>query len=136
MKVRFVAAVLLFFAAPLSADPLVVDAKMANIQLSDPAKEKQAKTLMEAIRCVMCQGQSIADSDAKVAGDMRSLIRQRIDQGESPESIRTWLVERYGNYVTYDPPLSTITSPIWVLPILFFVLGVILIRGRLKVRRK
>jgi cytochrome c-type biogenesis protein CcmH len=136
MKLHLALAFLIALAPPVYADSLLPDASMANVQLSDPAKERDAKVLMETIRCLVCQGQSIADSDADMAADMRALIRQRIDGGEKPELIRAWLVERYGNWVTYDPPVSTITSPLWVLPILFFIFGVILIRGRLKVRRK
>jgi cytochrome c-type biogenesis protein CcmH len=136
MKFPVLVALTLAAASPVYADSLLPDAAMANVQLSDPAKERDAKALMESIRCLVCQGQSIADSDADMAADMRALIRQRIDGGEKPESIRAWLVERYGNWVTYDPPASTITSPLWVLPILFFIFGVILIRGRFQVRRK
>src|SRR6187551_2294398 len=72
-------------------------------QLSDPKQEAEAVALMETIRCLVCQGQSIADSDAELAGDMRSLIRERIRKGEDPEKIRAWLVDRYGNWVTYEP---------------------------------
>lgn len=132
---RLLVPLLLLFAAPAAADSLLPDAQMANIQLSDPAKERQAKALMETIRCLVCQGQSIADSDADMAADMRSLIRQRIDQGEAPESIRSWLVERYGSWVSYDPPASTVTSPLWVLPIAFFLIGLFLVGGRLRVKR-
>jgi cytochrome c-type biogenesis protein CcmH len=127
-------ALLLLAAAPAVADSLLPDAEMANVQLSDPAKERKAKALMETIRCLVCQGQSIADSDADMASDMRALIRQRIDKGEDPESIRAWLVERYGAWVTYSPPTTTITSPLWVLPLAFFVIGLFLVRGRLKVK--
>lgn len=127
-------ALLLLAAAPAFADSLLPDAEMANVQLSDPAKERKAKALMETIRCLVCQGQSIADSDADMASDMRALIRQRIDKGEDPESIRAWLVERYGAWVTYAPPTSTITSPLWVLPLAFFVIGLFLVRGRLKLK--
>lgn len=127
-------ALLLLAAAPALADSLLPDAEMANVQLSDPAKERKAKALMETIRCLVCQGQSIADSDADMASDMRALIRQRIDKGEDPESIRAWLVERYGAWVTYSPPTTTITSPLWVLPLAFFVIGLFLVRGRLKVK--
>lgn len=136
MKFAVFVALMLAVTSPVYADSLLPDAAMANVQLTDPAKERDAKALMESIRCLVCQGQSIADSDADMAADMRALIRQRIDSGEKPESIRAWLVERYGNWVSYDPPASTITSPLWVLPIVFFIFGVILIRGRLKVRPK
>ena len=135
MKSRLVMALTLMMAAPVHADSLLPDAQMANVQLSDPAKEREAKALMETIRCLVCQGQSIADSDADMASDMRALIRQRIDKGEKPETVRAWLVERYGSWVSYDPPTSLITSPIWVFPILFLLFGIFLIRGRLKVKR-
>lgn len=111
-------------------------AEYANTQLSDPAKEKEAKALMESIRCLVCQGQSIADSDADMAGDMRALIRQRIGAGEKPEAVRTWLVERYGNWVTYKPPLRGAGSVLWVAPLLFLVLGAFFARGRFRRRKK
>jgi cytochrome c-type biogenesis protein CcmH len=135
MNMRFVVPLLLLVATPAFADSLLPDAEMANIQLSDPAKEKKAKALMDTIRCLTCQSQSINDSNAEMAADMRALIRQRIDKGEDPESIRLWLVERYGNWVSYDPPASTVTSPLWVLPVLFFLIGLFLVGGRLKVKR-
>ena len=58
---------------------------------------------METLRCLICQGQSIADSDASMAGDMRSRFAQRIAAGEDPEHIRAWLIDRYGDYVSYKP---------------------------------
>jgi cytochrome c-type biogenesis protein CcmH len=136
MKMRFFIPLLLLVAAPAAADSQLPDAEMANVQLSDPAKERQAKALMETIRCLVCQSQSVADSDVDMAADMRALIRQRIDKGESPESIRAWLIERYGSWVSYDPPTSTVTSPIWVVPIAFFLIGLFLVSSRLKVKRK
>ena len=58
---------------------------------------------MEELRCLVCQGQSIADSDAELAGDMRDLVRERIAAGEPPATIRAWLVERYGSWISYSP---------------------------------
>jgi cytochrome c-type biogenesis protein CcmH len=115
---------------PAQADSLMPDATYANVQLKDPAKERAAKALMETIRCLVCQGQSVADSDSDLAGDMRALVRKRIDAGENPEAIRAWLVERYGDWITYDPPLSARSGPLWVAPILFLFLGLFLARGR------
>jgi cytochrome c-type biogenesis protein CcmH len=136
MKMRFFIPLLLVMAAPAAADSQLPDAEMANVQLSDPAKEREAKALMETIRCLVCQSQSVADSDVDMAADMRALIRQRIDKGESAESIRAWLIERYGNWVSYDPPTSTVTSPLFVVPIAFFLIGLFLVGSRLKVKRK
>ena len=136
MKLKCAFALSLLLASPAAADSLLPDATMANVQLDDPAKERQAKALMESIRCLVCQGQSIADSNADMASDMRALIRQRIAQGEPPAKIRAWLVERYGSWVTYDPPPNTITSPIWVIPAAMFLLGLTFILGRFKMGRK
>ena len=120
---------------PAHADSLMPEATYANTQLSDPAKEHAAKALMETVRCLVCQGQSVADSDSDLAGDMRALIRKRVEAGEKPEAIRAWLVERYGDWITYDPPLSARTGILWVAPILFLALGGFLARGRF-VRKK
>ena len=128
-------ALVLVAATPALADSLLPPAEYADTQLPDPRQERQAKTLMETIRCLVCQGQAISDSDAEMAGDMRALIRQRIQAGESPEQIRAWLVQRYGNWVTYDPPLEPVTWPLWAAPILFILAGLWLARNRFKRRR-
>lgn len=91
---------------------------------------------METIRCVVCQGQSVADSDADMAGDMRALIRQRIAAGEKPRAIREWLIARYGDYITYDPPLSGATLPLWLAPILLLALGAWVARGSFRRRKR
>ena len=91
---------------------------------------------METTRCLVCQGQSIADSDADMAGDMRALIRRRIEAGEEPEQVRRWLVERYGNWVTYDPPLEPVTWPLMAAPILLLAGGAWLARKRFRRRRR
>lgn len=125
----------LALAAPVLANSQMPQAPLANTQLQDPVKEAAAKDLMLSIRCLVCQGQSIADSDAEMAADMRSLIRTRVQAGEKPEAIRKWLVERYGNWVTYNPPLDMATAPLWIAPILLLALGLVLARGRFRKRR-
>jgi cytochrome c-type biogenesis protein CcmH len=125
---------LLALAQPVLADSLMPQAPLANTQLADPAKEAAAKELMLSIRCLVCQGQSIADSDAEMAADMRSMIRTRVQAGEKPEAIRSWLVERYGNWVTYDPPLDMATAPLWITPLVLLALGLFLARGRFRRR--
>ena len=130
------AAAALLVAAPALADSLLPAAEYADTQLPDPRQEAQAKALMETIRCLVCQGQAISDSDAEMAGDMRSLIRERIQAGESPEQIRDWLVSRYGNWVTYDPPLEPVTWPLWAAPVLLVLAGLFLARNRFRRRKK
>jgi cytochrome c-type biogenesis protein CcmH len=107
-------------------------APLAYKQLDDPAQEAKAKALMDELRCLVCQGQSIADSDAPLAGDMRHEVRSKIAAGESPEAIRDWLIARYGNWVTYNPPFAAATWFLYVGPLLFLVAGVWLARGRFR----
>lgn len=123
---------LVLLAAPALADSNLPPAAMANTQLKDPAQEAKARELMYTLRCLVCQGQSIADSDAEMAGDMRALVRQRIAAGESPDSVRRWLIARYGDYVTYDPPFSWVTAPLWLAPIVMLAIGAFLARGSFK----
>ena len=136
MKRRLVLAATLLLPAPLMAQSALPPARYANAQLSDPRQEAQAKALMETLRCLVCQGQSIADSDADMAGDMRALVRQRIEAGESPEEIRRWLIDRYGNWVSYKPPVEPLTWPLWAAPLVLLAAGLWLARGRFRRRRR
>ena len=121
--------------APVQAGSRIAAAPLANVQLPDPEQEKQARSLMETVRCLVCQGQSIADSDAEMAGDMRALIRERIQKGESPEQVRAWLVERYGDWVTYAPPQHGVAALLWVLPAILILSGGFVASGRIRRRR-
>jgi cytochrome c-type biogenesis protein CcmH len=122
-------AVLLSFAAPVPAQSNVPPAPYAYTQLDDPAQEAQAHELMQTVRCLQCQSQSIADSDAPIAGDMRHQIRTRIAAGESPDAIRAWLIARYGDYISYEPQISTTTWPLFAIPlVLLLTAGGILLR--------
>ncbi len=125
----------LLVAAPLAADSNMPAAPLANAQLPDPRQEAKAKALMDTLRCLVCQGQSIADSNAELAGDMRSLVRQRIQAGESPEAIRAFLIARYGDWVSFAPPIDRSTWFLWIAPVLFLVAGGGLAAGRLRRRR-
>ena len=125
----------LMIAAPALADSDLPAARWANEQLPDARQEAKAKALMEEIRCLVCQGQSIADSDAELAGDMRALVRQRIAAGERPEQVRSWLIERYGNWVSYRPPVEPATWPLWAAPLALLLAGAWLLRKRFIRRR-
>jgi len=109
---------------------------LADVQLRDPAKEAQARALMATIRCVECQGQSVGDSDAAIAGSMRALIRERIQAGETPGHVRAWLIERYGDYITYDPPMSAVTWPLWLAPVVLLIAGAAIARSSFRKRRQ
>ena len=127
---RLFCLLLLMFAAPLAAQDTMPPAPYAYRQLDDPAQEAKAQALMETLRCLKCQSQSIADSDAPMAGDMRSQVRQRIAAGEEPEAIRAWLVERYGDYVSYAPRVTSLTWPLFVIPVVLLALAALLLRRR------
>ena len=131
---RVVLAMLLVIAAPALVDSNLPPAQWSDRQLPDPRQEAEAKALMEQLRCLVCQGQSIADSDAELAGDMRHMVRSRIAAGERPNDIRRWLVERYGNWVSYQPPVEPVTWPLWVAPLVLLGLGGWLARSRLRRR--
>ena len=115
---------------PLAAQDTMPPAPYAYNQLDDPALEAEATALMQTLRCLKCQSQSIADSDAPMAGDMRHQVRARIQAGESPAQIRAWLVARYGDYVSYAPTVSSSTWPLFAVPVLviLIVAGVLLRR--------
>ena len=114
---------------PAAGQDSLPPAPYAYTQLDDPALEAEAQALMETLRCLKCQSQSIADSDAPMAGDMRHQVRTRIAAGEEPEAVRAWLVARYGDYVSYKPTVSATTWPLFAVPLLLLALvGLILWR--------
>jgi cytochrome c-type biogenesis protein CcmH len=132
---------LLFCFALLAAQPLFADSNLppaywANRQLPDPKQEAQAQALMEQLRCLVCQGQSIADSDAELAGDMRDLVRRRIAAGEKPSAIRGWLIQRYGTWISYKPTAEPAAWPLWLAPLALLLVGAWFIRRRIRVRRR
>lgn len=130
---RFLLALIaLALAAPLAAQDTMPEAPYAYRQLDDPAQEAEAQALMETLRCLTCQGQSIADSDARIAGDMRHQVRTRIKAGEQPEAIRRWLMQRYGDYISYKPELSATTWPLFALPVLLLLVAALVFRGRFR----
>lgn len=118
--------------APALAQTALPPAPYANRQLDDPAQEKKARDLMHSIRCLTCQSQSVADSDASMAGDLRSEIRERIARGEEPEQIRHWLIERYGDWISYEPTTRPIMWPLWGVPLVLLGAGGVLVAGRMK----
>lgn len=133
---HFLTLISIIFALPVAAQTGLPPAPYADQQLVDPAKEAAARDLMDELRCLKCQSQSIADSNAPMAGDMRSQVRERIAAGETPEQIRSWLIERYGSWVTYDPPVTPMTWPLWIAPIFLLIAAVWLARGRFRRKKE
>ena len=128
--IRLMIALLALIAAPLAAQQSMPPAPYAYTQLEDPALEAEATALMETLRCLKCQSQSINDSDAPMAGDMRHQVRSRLLAGDSPDEIRDWLTQRYGDYVSYNPTVSSTTWPLFAIPVLLLLIvgGVLLSR--------
>ncbi len=127
---RWLILMALAVSAPVLADDTMPPAPYAYRQLPDAKQEAKAKALMETLRCLVCQSQSIADSDASIAGDMRSQVRERIAAGEDPEAIRAWLIQRYGDYVSYEPRVSAVTWPLFAAPVILLLVAFILLRKR------
>ncbi|MFY9970658.1 MAG: cytochrome c-type biogenesis protein [Roseiarcus sp.] len=103
--------VLLFVFAALAAPSFAVQ---PDELMKDPALEARARALSAELRCMVCQNQSIDDSDAPLARDIRILIRQRIAEGESNDAVRSYLVSRYGDFILLKPPFKPETLLLWL----------------------
>ena len=95
-------------------------------KLADPALEARARALTTELRCVVCQNQSVDDSDAPLAKDIRVLVRERIQAGESDEQVRAFIVARYGKFVLLKPPLESDTAILWFGPAILLFGGLAL----------
>lgn len=96
-------------------------------RLSDPKQEAIAHALMKEIRCLVCQNQSIEDSNADLAVDLRNIIREHIAAGESPDEVKAYLVARYGDWVLLKPPVRLNTYFLWGSPVLFLIVLFLLV---------
>ena len=85
--------------------------------------------LMHSLRCIQCQGQSIADSDAAMAGTMRAEVRQQIARGQKPDAIRNWMIGRYGEWVSFEPDMKGAGLLLWIAPLLIFLAAIWVARG-------
>ena len=114
MMRRLALIALLLVAAPALAQEMT---------LPDPVEEQRARDLSREIRCVVCQSQSIADSDADIAKELRVLIREQIAAGKSDDEIRAYLVARYGDFVLFKPPFKASTLVLWIGPFAILIAG-------------
>ena len=115
----------LFFALVLFLTALPALAVNPDEILADPALEARARGLSAQLRCMVCQNQSIDDSNAELARDLRLLVRERITDGDSDQQVIDYVVSRYGEFVLLKPRLSAHTYLLWGAPIALFVIGVI-----------
>jgi len=101
-------------------------------KFSSVDQEQQYRHLTESLRCPKCQNNSIADSNAMIAGDMRLKVYELLQSGQTPDEVKAYMVARYGNFVTYEPPVLPSTLILWAGPALFVIAGalVIILRSR------
>ena len=95
-----------------------------NEIISNPIYENRARDLSKGIRCLVCQNQSIDDSDSDLAKDLRKIIRKKIIQGETDNEITQYLVDKYGNFILMKPPLYQDTYILWISPLLLMLVGI------------
>lgn len=103
--------------------------------LPDPAQEAEARAIMKDLRCLVCQNQSIEDSDADLARDLRAIVRERVAAGETPGQVKSYMVQRYGEWVLLRPPFSARTAVLWLAPAAVLITAVLLLwRSRRRMR--
>ena len=98
-------------------------AQAAEVAKPDPVVEDRLKVLAEELRCLVCQNQTIADSNAPLALDLRNQIRQQVAAGRDDDQIRAYMVERYGDFVLYRPPFKATTAVLWLGPFMLIAAG-------------
>jgi len=110
--------------------------KEAAPAAADPALEARVMALSSELRCLVCQNQTIADSNAGLASDLREEIREMMRQGKSDRQIVAFMVDRYGDFVLYRPPLKATTVLLWFGPLLLVLVGIVALFRRLARRRR
>lgn len=130
---RMLAIVAFLLLAPLAVAP--VHAVQPDEIFADAGLEQRAREIFRGVRCLVCQNQSIDDSDAALAQDLRTLIRERLVAGESDEQIHRFLVARYGEFVLLDPPFRPGTWLLWASPVLALLAGIAIAWAALRRRR-
>ncbi|MGZ8190615.1 MAG: cytochrome c-type biogenesis protein [Methylococcaceae bacterium] len=117
----------------LSLSPVSVFA-LDTLQFANPEQQAVYETLTSELRCLVCQNQTIGDSNAELAADLRRQVYEMLQQGKSKQDILQFMTDRYGDFVLYNPPLKAKTGLLWLGPVVFLVLGLIAVV--LVVRRK
>ncbi len=120
MKTRLMAGVLLVFSSWALAG-------VEYRQFDTPEQEQSYKILTEELRCLVCQNQNIADSNADLAKDLRNQVYVMLQQGKSREQIAEFMTDRYGDFVLYNPPFKLKTGFLWMGPVVFFLIGIVVL---------
>lgn len=125
---KIIATVICFFAINLAAHAVGVD----EGRLDDPAQEARAQDLMKQLRCLVCQNESIVDSNAALAKDLRMIVRERITLGDSDEQVLDFMTSRYGDWVLLKPPFEGATIVLWFSPLILLLIGFYVVYRNLK----
>ncbi len=127
MKARvLLAAIAAVFCMAAASDP--------SERLPDPGQEARARLIFEQVRCLVCQNESIDDSQAELAHDLRQVVREQVREGRSDDQIKRFLVDRYGEFVLLRPRFSVGNAVLWIGPFLVVLLGLFLLLARLRNR--
>lgn len=110
----------------------VFAAPFESQQFDTPQQESDYRALIQELRCPQCQNNNIADSNATIASDMRHKTLELLKQGKSKDQVVDYMIERYGNFVTYDPPITPATIFLWVMPVALILLGFVILFRRNK----
>jgi cytochrome c-type biogenesis protein CcmH len=121
-------------AAALAAAACVAAASDPAERLPDPAKEAQAREIFRDVRCLVCQNESIDDSDAELAADLRRIVREQVAAGQSEAEVKAFLTARYGEFVLLRPSFSAGNAALWIAPFLIVGFGVLLLVTQLRRR--
>lgn len=124
------------FALLLAASTTALGAEAPPVS-PDPELERRVMAIGEELRCLVCQNQTIADSHAELATDLKNMVRQMLKSGKTDREIKEFMVQRYGDFVLYRPPMKTTTWMLWVGPFLLLLggLGILLFKLRLRTQR-
>lgn len=120
MKISLLAGLIIFLVALASS----VNAADDPLEFTDPAQEQRYLALIEGLRCLVCQNQSLADSNADLAQDLRQEVYLMLVEGDNNEDIIQYLVARYGDFVLYRPPFKSTTYLLWLAPVIFLIIGI------------
>ena len=120
---------LVLMASPAAA---IVDPRE---MLPDPAQEERARTIGRELRCLVCQNQSIDDSNAGLARDLRRIVRERVAAGDSNDQVIAFVTDRYGDYVRLTPPLNAVTVALWASPAIVLSVGALAVLAFYRRRR-
>ncbi len=109
---------------PLALLALSLQAKAVDTyRLPDPAQQKTYESIISELRCLVCQNQTIADSNAELAADLRRQVFEMLQQGKSKDEIHQFMTQRYGDFVLYNPPFKAKTGLLWLGPLVFLMIG-------------